>query len=445
MEVSVESTGGLERRMTVQVPADRVEREVDERLRSLSQRAKLKGFRPGKVPMKVVRQRYGDEVRQDVVRELLQSSWNDAISEHKLTPAGGPRIDTVKAEPGAGLEYTAVFEVFPDIKIDVTDGLKVRRPQVEIEPADVDGMLDNLRHQRATWEPVERSAASGDQVTIDFHGSIDGEPFPGGHGHDVPIEIGGGRMIPGFEAGLEGIAAGEERDIEVTFPADYQAENLAGKTATFHVNAHSVAERRVPEIDAEFAKGFGIGDGDIAALRAEVEQNMRRELDEQVRARLKEQLFDRLMEANPLTLPGALVEDEIARLREDTLGRMGIKDTTNAPELPREMFEDRAKKRVALGLLMGELIKREGMKADPDRVQKKLEALTQDYDKPEQVIRAYRANADAMRQVENLVIEDQLADWLLERAEIIDEPSSFAAVMGLERKAADAAPAEVKS
>ncbi|HET7587295.1 MAG TPA: trigger factor [Gammaproteobacteria bacterium] len=246
MEVSVESTGALERRMRVQIPSEQVESEVDKRLQSVGQRAKLKGFRPGKVPMKVVRQQYGAEVRQDVVRDLLQSSWVDAIKEQQLEPAGGPKIDDISAEPGSNMEYTAIFEVYPEIKVDNVDKLKVSRPEVEIQPADIDSMLERLREQNASFEPVERPAAEGDQVKVDFHGTKDGKAFPGGHGENVDVVLGEGRMIPGFESGIEGMSAGEERDIEVTFPDEYPVEDLKGQKANFHLKAHEVAERRVP-------------------------------------------------------------------------------------------------------------------------------------------------------------------------------------------------------
>ncbi|HET7570436.1 MAG TPA: trigger factor [Gammaproteobacteria bacterium] len=433
MEVSVESTGALERRMKVQVPAEKVESEVDSRLKSLGQRAKLKGFRPGKVPLKVVRQQYGAEVRQDVVRDLLQSSWTDAVTEQQLNPAGGPRIDEIKADPGTNLEYTAVFEVYPEIALEHVDNLKVSRPKVEIQPADVDAMLERLREQHAEWSPVERAAASGDQVKVDFHGTRDGKAFPGGHGENVDIVLGEGRMIPGFETGIEGMSPGEERDIDVTFPDDYPVEDLAGRKADFHITARQVAERRLPELDESFLKHFGIESGGVEALRAKIRENMGRELDANVRAKLKNQLLDQLFEANPVELPSALVENEIQRLREEMLARMGVKDPESAPDMPNEMFDERARKRVALGLLIGELIKREQFKADAERVQQKLESLAADYHDPEQMVRAYRANADAMRQVESLVLEEQAVDWLTERAEVTEEPASFAEVMGLEQ------------
>ncbi|HET7369923.1 MAG TPA: trigger factor [Gammaproteobacteria bacterium] len=432
MEVSVESTGALERRMRVQIPSDQVESEVDKRLQSVGQRAKLKGFRPGKVPMKVVRQQYGAEVRQDVVRDLLQSSWVDAIKEQQLEPAGGPKIDDVSAEPGSNMEYTAIFEVYPEIKVANVDKLKVSRPEVEIQAADIDGMLERLREQNASFEPVERPAAEGDQVKIDFHGTKDGKAFPGGHGENVDVVLGEGRMIPGFESGIEGMSAGEERDIEVTFPDEYPVEDLKGQKAGFHLKAHEVAERRVPELDEEFVKKFGIESGGVDALRDKIQENMQRELDENIRAKLKNQLMDQLFEANPVDVPAALVENEVQRVREETLRRMGINDPKQAPDLPNDMFEEQARKRVALGLLIGELIKREEIKADEDRVQQKLEAITASYGESEQMIRAYRANADAMRQVESLVLEDQVTDWLLERADVTGEQTSFAAVMGME-------------
>jgi trigger factor len=431
MEVSVESTGALERRMRVQIPAKKVETEVDKRLRSLGQRAKLKGFRPGKVPMKVVRQHYGAGVRQDVVRDLLQSSWADAVKEQELEPAGGPKIDDLSADPGANLEYSAVFEVYPDIKVDNVDQLKVTRPEVEIGSGDVDAMVERLREQNATFESVGRAAASGDQVTVDFHGTREGKAFPGGHGENVDVVLGEGRMISGFESGIEGMKPGEERDIEVTFPEEYPVEDLAGQTADFHITAHQVAERRLPEIDDEFLARFDLEPGATDALREKIHENMRRELDENLRAKLKTELLDQLFEANPLDVPVALIENEIRREREDALRRMGIEDPNKAPELPDDMFREQATKRVALGLLVGELIKRENIEADADRVQQKLEELAASYGDPEQLIRAYRANADAMRQVEGMVLEDQVTDWLAERAEIKTEPAGFAEVMGM--------------
>ncbi|HET6724756.1 MAG TPA: trigger factor [Gammaproteobacteria bacterium] len=432
MEVSVESTSALERRMRVQIPSDQVESEVDSRLKSIGKRAKLKGFRPGKVPFSVVRQQYGADVRQEVVRDLLQSSWTEAVTEQKLEPAGGPKIDDVSADPGANLEYTAVFEVYPEVDVKNVDKLKATRPEVEIQPADVDAMLERLREQRAAFEPVERPAATGDQVTVDFHGTKDGKAFPGGHGEKVQVTLGEGRMIPGFESGIEGMSAGDERDIEVTFPDDYPVEDLAGQQAQFHLKVHQVAGRRLPEIDETFAKQFGIESGDVAALRGQIEDNMRRELDETVRSKLKSQLLDQLFEANPIELPKALVDNEIQRVREETLRRMGIEDPKQAPDIPNDMFEERARKRVALGLLVGELIKREKIEADADRVQARLEAITAGYAEPEKMIRAYRGNADAMRHVESLVLEDQVTDWLLERADVTTEPTSFAGIMGLE-------------
>jgi trigger factor len=424
--------------MRVEIPSDKVEGEVQSRLQKIGRRVKLKGFRPGKVPLKVVRQQYGAGVRQEVVEDLLRSSWSDAVAEQKLEPAGGPTIDDITADPGANLQYTAVFEVYPDIQLEHTEHLKATRPDVEIRPDDVDAVLERLREQNAEFEPVDRPAAEGDQVTVDFHGTKDGKAFPGGHGDNVDVVLGEGRMIGDFETGVEGMSAGEERDIDVTFPGDYPVEDLAGGEAQFHVKAQTVAERRLPSIDAAFAEKLGVADVD--ALRAKVEENMRRELDDTLRSTLKNQLLDQLFDTNPIELPKALVDNDIRRAREDMLKRMGIDDAAKAPDMPDDLFADQAKKRVALGLLVGELIKREDIKAAPERVQAKLEAVTTSYQEPDKMIRAYRANDDAMRQVEAMVLEDQVTDWLAEHADVTNEPKSFRSVMGMDEDTANKEP-----
>jgi trigger factor len=438
MDVSVESTGTLSRKMRVEIPSDKVEGEVRSRLERIGRRAKLKGFRPGKVPLKVVRQQYGAGVRQEVVRDLLRSSWSDAVAEEELEPAGGPTIDEINADPGANLEYTAVFDVYPDIELQNTEHLTATRPDVEIRPEDVDEVLERLREQNAEFEPVDRPAVEGDRITVDFHGTKDGKAFPGGHGENVDVVLGEGRMIGDFETGVEGMSAGEERDIGVTFPDDYPVEDLAGGEAQFHVKAQTVAERRLPAIDDALADRLGVADVD--ALRTRVEENMRRELDDTLRSTLKNRLMDQLFERNPIELPKALIDNDIQRAREDMLKRMGVDDPEKAPDMPDDLFEDQAKKRVALGLLVGELIKREDIKAAPERVQAKLEAVTTSYEEPDKMIRAYRANEDAMRQVEAMVLEDQVTDWLAERADITNEPKSFRSVMGMDEDTANKEP-----
>lgn len=431
MQVSLETTRGLERRMKVQVPAERVEREVEDRLKSLSKRAKIDGFRPGKVPLTVVKQRFGDQVRSEVVTDLLQSSFNEALAQQKLNPAGGPRIDSVNAAPGKDLEFTAMFEVYPEVKLAGLDGIKLERPVAEVTSEDIEAMVDNLRHQRATWESVNRTAGDGDRVIIDFEGSVDGAPFPGGKGEKVAVVLGAKRMLPDFEKGIEGIKAGESRELDVRFPDDYHAKEMAGKQARFKVSAHGVEGQVLPALDETFARSFGIQDGGIEKLRSEVADNMRRELEDTVRRKLKDQALDALLAANKLELPKALVDDEIERLRQDALVRIGVRDSKKASELPRELFEEQAVKRVSLGLLVGEIINQQHLTVDPKRIDERLERMAGEYSKPAEAVRSFRTNKDIMHQVETLVLEEQAVDWLLEKAAVTDTPTTFKALMNL--------------
>lgn len=429
MMVSVESTGGLERRMTVQVPAERIESEVDSRLASVGRSARIKGFRPGKVPMSVIRQRYGTQVRQEVLGDVLRSTYAEAIAKESLRPAGGPQIEPGPIEEGKGLEYTATFEVYPDIELKGAEGIAVTRPAAEIADEDVDRMLEKLRRQRAEWDEVERPAAAGDRVTVDFSGAIEGEPFPGGSGEDVPVVLGEQQMLPDFEAGLVGTRAGEEKDVRVAFPADYGAAELAGKTADFHVRIRQVEAQRLPELDDRFAMSFGISEGGLDKLREEVAENMRREMEQTVRGRLREQIFEGLMAANELELPKVLVEDEIRSMQENAIRRMGgeITDQTQLP--PREPLEEPARRRVRLGLLVAEVIRTAGIEPDQERVRSRVLALAAGSASPEETLRFYTSNRQIMDRIEMDVVEEQVVDWLLERAEITDEQTSFGALM----------------
>ena len=429
MQVSLETTKGLERRMKVQVPAERVEREVEAQLKSLTKNAKVDGFRPGKVPLKVLRERFGDQVRADVVRDLLQASFNEALSQEKLNPAGGPRLDAVNTAPGKDLEYTAVFEVYPEVKLASMDGVKVERAVAEITGDDVEAMLDNLRRQRATWETVTHAAGDGDRVNIDFEGFLDGTPFPGGKGDKVPVVLGEKRMLPDFEKGLVGIKAGESREFDVDFPADYHAAEMAGKKARFKVMAHAVEGQVLPSLDDSFCKSFGVQEGGVDKLRQEVTDNMNRELEDTVRRKLKDQAMEALLKANKLDLPKALVDEEIERLRQDALVRIGVRDAKKAPELPRELFEEQAVRRVSLGLLIGQIITEQHLVVDPKRVDERLERMANEYSKPTEAVRSFRANGDIMRQVETVVLEEQAVDWLLGKLTVTEKPTTFKALM----------------
>lgn len=429
MMVSVETTAGLERRMTVQVPADKIESEIDSRLRRYGKTAKIKGFRPGKVPMQVVRQRYGGQVREEVLNEMMRSSFIEALGQEKLRPAGGPRIEPGKLEQGVDLEYTATFEVYPEITLTGHEGMKIRRPTAEITEADIDDMMDRLRRQRAEWEVTEKAAEDGDQITVDFNGTLDGEPFAGGEGQDVPVVLGRGAMLPDFETGLKGMSAGEEKEITVNFPDDYGAAELAGRTAVFQVTARAVAVETLPVVDDAFCESFGITEGGVDQLRKEVADNMARELAQVSRARMKEQVLEQLIEANEAELPRVLVDQEIRVMQASAARRMGLdpSDSSNLP--PAETLEPQASRRVKLGLLVAEVIGQADIQLDQARVRQRLMELAASSGRPEEVIKLYTSSPEMMGQIEAEVMEEQVVDWLIEHAETTDEASSFAELM----------------
>ena len=427
MMVSVQSTGGLERRMEVAVPASRIEKEVDERLRTVSRTARLKGFRPGKAPLKVIRQQFGSQIHREVVSELLQSSFAEAVTERKLNPAGGPRIEPISVGEGQDLKYTAIFEVFPDVTIKGLDSISIERPVASVTEEDVDAMIESLRKQRPNWKAAERGSRTGDRVTIDFAGTIDGTAFDGGKGDDVVIVLGEGRMLPEFESGLIGRDAGSQASISVRFPDDYHSKAIAGKTAQFEASVKKVEEPELPPLDEEFCAAYGVADGGIAKLREEVSENMRRELEQNVRARLKSQVLERLVAANPFELPAALVESQVREMQLDTARRMGVRDASQIPA--RDPFVEPARRRVALGLLINEIIKAEKIELDQAKVTARLDDVVSTYKDPQEALRAYRQNREAMQQVEMLVLEDQVVDWLLGRVKTTDQPTNFKAVM----------------
>jgi len=429
MMVSVEATGALERRMKVQVPADKIESEIDSRLAGVGKTARIKGFRPGKVPMSVIKQRYGTQVRQEVLGEIMQSSYFDAIKDENLRPAGGPRIEPDTIEQGQDLHYTATFEVYPEVKLDGHEGIAVDRLVVEIEQEDIDNMMENLRRQRSEWEEVDRQAEDTDRVTVDFKGTIDGEPFAGGEGSGVPIVLGEGGMLPDFENGLSGVSAGEEKDIKVGFPADYGVADLAGRTADFRVAASKVEMCKLPDIDDEFCRGFGVEEGGVEKLRQEVKDNMTRELEQRTRRAMKQQVLDGLREAHTVELPAVLVEDEIRSMQESAVRRMGGEITDNTELPPREPLEEPARRRVQLGLLVAEVIRVGEIELDRQKTRERIGELAANYPNPDEVIKLYAGNPQLVERIEMEVMEDQVVDWLLERASMSDQPSSFKELM----------------
>ena len=427
MQVSLESVQGLERRMTVEVPAEQVEQAVEQRIQRIARSVRLDGFRPGKAPLRVVRQRFGDQARREAYGELIETSFQQAATQEQLRVVAQPRIELKDVEGGA-LGYVATFEVMPEVTLSDLSGAVIRRPTASVQESDVDVMIESLRRQRTSWVEVERAAQEGDTVQISFKGTVDGEAFPGGSADHVPLTLGSGSMIPGFESGLVGMSKGEVRTLDLSFPADYRVANLAGKPASFEVTVHRVNEPRLPDLDEAFVRSFGVADGTADSLRADVRANMERELEQRLEAALKERVMNLLMERNPVDVPAALVADEAQRLRNQAKGDLTRAGHSSALELPLSLFEEQARRRVWLGLLVGEVIRTQGLKVDGERVRRKIERLAESYEQPDDVVSWYYANHDALRPVENLVLEDQVADWVVSRLQVEDEPTTFAAM-----------------
>jgi trigger factor len=430
MQVSVESTGKLERRMQVQVPAERIAAEIATRLKQLSRTARLNGFRPGKAPLTVIRQQFGPQVHREVIGELMQSSFSEAVSQNQLAPAGNPRIEPKSTSEGQDLTYVATFEVFPDVALQAIDSLEIERTTADVTDSDIDAMIQRLRKQQMQYTEVARPAAAGDKVTVDFEGSIDGVPFAGGKGDNVAIVVGENRMLPQLEQGLIGAAAGEQKTIDVDFPADYRATELAGKRASFKVDVKQVEEPSLPALDEEFCKSFGVTEGGVERLREDVAANMRRELDQTLRNRNKAAVMDKLYQANPIDVPNALVESQVRDMQIEAMRRTGAKDVSQAP--PREPLVDPARRRVALGLLFNDIIRRENIVLDPARSNARLDEMVGAYGDPVALKRAYLQNADAMRQVESLALEDQVVDWVLAHAKVHERGATFKELMNFE-------------
>ena len=423
MQVSVTATGGLERRLEVAIPAEQVDGEVAQRLNRISRTARLKGFRPGKAPIAVIRQQYGEQVHGEVINDLMRSSFSEAVAREKLNPAGGPRIEPIAMGPGGDLKYAAVFEILPEVKLAPVTQLTIEKPVASVSDTDLEAMLDTLRKQRPVFNEVARAAAANDRVTVTFTGRIDGVEFEGGSGENVAIQIGGGQVMKEFEDALIGASAGESKQFDATFAAEHTNKKLAGKTSTFTVQVIKVEEQKPAEMDESFAKSFGIADGNLDELRSEVRANMERELGEAVRQKLRAQVLEGLFKQNPLELPRQMVEEQIQELQVEMLRRAGVRDAKQLP--PREPFEQPAKRRVALGLLMSELVRSANLKVSRESVQEKLNELAGSYSDPEEVRRAYLQNPDMMRQIESQVLEQQAIDWVMGQAKVTDKPTTF--------------------
>jgi len=435
MQVTVETTEGLERHLTITVPAANIEDAVTAELKKIAKNRRFDGFRPGKAPMKMVARMFGASVRQDILGEVMQRHYIEAIVKEKINPAGAPTFAPVEIAEGKDLVFKASFEVFPEIALSGLDKITVEKPAVEVKDEDVTMMLDTLRKQQATWSEVEAAAEANNRVTMDFTGSIDGEEFEGGKAEGFALEMGQGRMIPGFEDGVVGKKAGDEFTVEVTFPEEYHAENLKGKAASFVIKLHKVEAQELPELTEEFVAKFGVEDGSVDGLKAEVRKNMERELKQAVKGRIKDQVLNGLIEQNDIAVPAALIDQEINVLRQQATQRFGG-DANNAPELPRELFEEQAKRRVVVGLLLGEVIKSEELKADDERVKALITEMASAYEDPTEVVAYYEQNEQMMNNMRNVALEEQAIDALLAKAQVSDKEVSFNELMNQQQPAA---------
>ncbi|WP_028109513.1 trigger factor [Ferrimonas futtsuensis] len=436
MQVSFETLEGLERRLTITVESAEFEPKVTEKMKAEAKRVRLDGFRPGKVPVSVFKKRYGAAIRQETLGELMQQKFFEAIVEQKLNPAGAPRFEVVADNEGEDLQFNALFEVYPEVELAGLTDIEIEKPVCDVTDADVDNMIETLRKQHATFDAVEREAANDDKVKLDFEGSIDGEAFDGGKSEGFELVLGSGRMIPGFEDGLMGKKAGDEFTIDVTFPEEYHAENLKGKAAQFAIKLHSVEAQVLPELNDEFVTKFGITEGGMDALKAEIRKNMERELSQALKAKVKEQALDGLLKANEIDVPKPLVEGEINVLRQQAMQRFGGMQGNNMPELPAELFTEQAERRVRIGLLLGEVIKQKELKVEEERVSALIESMASAYEDPKEVVEYYNNNQEMMQNMRNVALEEQAVEALMADAKVSEKEVDFQEFMNQQQPAA---------
>jgi trigger factor len=432
MQSNLETLNSLERRLSIVVSMQEVNTEVANRLKRLSKSVKIHGFRPGKVPVKIVEQQYGGQVRQEVLGDTIQKSFGDAVREQNLRVAGLPKIEVQSGdETTEQFEYTATFEIYPEVELGDLTAISIEKPMVEVGDAEIDKTIEVLRKQRAVFEPVQRTAASGDQVKMDYRGTIGGEAFDGGTAEGNIVQLGEGRLLPDFENNVIGLSAGESKTFTMTFPEDYHGKEVAGKEAQFEITVEEVLEPRLPEIDAEFAKTLGIGDGDLEKMRSEIRANLEREVKRRTIAKVKDQVMKGLLDSTSIELPQALVEQEAERLAEQMkqdLQSRGL-NTQNVP-LPHEAFDEEARRRVQLGLIVSEVVSKHGLSAKPEQVKEVVEEQARAYEKPEEVRRWYYESPDRLREIESVVLESNLVEWVTGQAKVEDKPTAFDDLMG---------------
>ncbi len=438
MQVSVETTEGLERKLTIAIPGDRVDTAVNARLQEAAQTIRLNGFRQGKVPLKVVKNKFGKGVRQEVVGELMNQTYFEAIAQESLKPAGQPRIEPTSMDEGKDVEFVAVFEVYPEIELPDFAAIKAERLVAEVSDDDIDEMIETLRKQRQTWVPVERAAADGDMVNIDYVGKKEGEEFQGGKAAGQNLVLGSERMIPGFEDGVIGKSAGEDFTLQLKFPDDYHSEELAGAEVEFELTLNAVSEQSLPEVNEDFFKSFGVEEGGMEAFREEVSNNMQREMKTASRNKLKTTLMDALISDLEVAIPAALMSNEIHQLKHQTVQQMGGGQGFDPHSMPDDLFREQAKRRVTLGLILGEVISQQSIQADADKVRDAVEEIAATYESPEEVVKWYYSNEEQLQGIESSVIEDQVFDYIIEQAQVSDKEVSYQDVIKPESQGGEA-------
>lgn len=435
MQVTVECTDTVERQMKVDIPEEQVADEVNSRLQSMTRTVRLPGFRPGKAPLKVIAHQYGRRVRSEVVGEIIRSSFEDALAREKLKLAGAPTIDPITDHPGEGVSYTAVFEVYPEITLSAIDALEIRRPTAEVTEADVDRILEKLREQRKVWEAAEKPAAVGDRITLDYEARLDGgAPDVVDKGEDIKMELGGNNRFQDLDEGLIGAIAGTERNIQVTYPTNYSREDLAGKSASWTVHVRVVETATVPALDDELAAQFGIEEGGVDALRARARENLERELAQAIATETKRRVVDALLAANQVEVPKALIEAEKKRLkrsRGEALARLGL-DPGRFPS-DEAALNEQARRRVETGLLLADLVSKNGITVDPGKIRERVESMAEAFESPEQVVQWYYAQPERLADVEAALLEEQVIGWVLERAQVTNDNSSFDELLNREQ------------
>jgi len=425
-------TNALERRLDLLVAIEELEKDIDQRLKRIGKNFKMPGFRPGKVPANIVKQQYGEQAHFDALNEALERAFGEAAKSQELRVAGNPRIEPKTTESTTHLEFSAVFEVYPEVKLGDLSGVEIERAALEVGAAEIDSTMTVLRKQRVRYEPVDRGAAKDDRVTIDFLGKKDGEPFAGGQAKDYPFVLGAGSMLPDFENAIYGLIAGESKTFEMTFPADYLSKEIAGQTVSFEITVKEVREPILPEVDADFAKELGVEDGDVEKMRAEIETNLKREVSKRLQAKVKDQVMEALLKTNPIDVPNALLEMEIQRLMQSARQDMEQRGGAKMKDFPmqREWFVDQAKRRVSLGLILSEIVKVNKLQAQPDQIKKIVEDSAQSYEHPEEVIRWYYAQPQRLQEVEGVAIEDNVVAWALSASKVVEKPIAFDELMG---------------